>query len=227
MLGLWQINLNGKYPLEILRKVLDDTEKARADRFCFEQHYRQFVISHAASRFILTKYCTSAAAELIFTTNQYGKPALRGRNLPQFNLSHTEGRALFAISDTGEVGVDIEKQRPLDFHEMAKHFFSKIEYELLEQLPLHKQQESFFSCWTRKEAYIKAKGLGLSLPLSDFTVEPNSALPARLLTSHFAPEDVTNFQFWNIDVPDTYQATLAYDGCLAPAQAPQYHEWQF
>ena len=221
MLDIWHINLD--QDVMSLPQVLDDEEQARAENFHFEHHRRRFIVSHIATRLILASYTALGPAELLFKYNAYGKPFLAIHNPLLFNISHTEEMALCAVSDVAELGVDIEKTQPINYYEVAKRFFSAKECELLANLAPNLQQEGFFCCWTRKEAYIKAKGLGLSLPLDQFSVSLTPGNPATLLSSEFDPEDVSRFRIVNIEVEKGYKAALAYSSLTQ--QDPVHYQW--
>src|SRR5262249_50093841 len=126
-------------------------------------------------RKILSDYLNTGPEKITFTYNQYGKPATNGIH---FNLSHSADLAILAVSRTRELGVDLEKITPID-DRIAEHFFSPNEVAALRALPEDGQQEAFFAVWTRKEAYVKAHGQGLSIPLSSFDVSLDH--PARFL----------------------------------------------
>ncbi|MDX8400960.1 MAG: 4'-phosphopantetheinyl transferase superfamily protein [Gallionellaceae bacterium] len=225
MMDVWRIDLEHSGVLDVFMTVLDEQEKIRADRFRFEKHFRRFVIAHAATRSILSAYCGIRAAELIFEYNAYGKPFIANHGGPSFNLSHSDGVALCSVSSGGEIGVDIEKCRAIDFLGMSERFFSTLERKLLANLQAERAIDGFFTTWARKEAYIKAKGLGLSLPLDAFSVETNPNLPASLLESEFAPEDVEKFRFWDLQASEGYKAALAYSG--QEEGPPILRQWNF
>lgn len=211
-MDVWVIDL-APSPFEgVFRNVLDAQENARASRFYSDEHRRRFIIAHAATRFILASYLGIAATDVHFELNDYGKPLLRSASTPVFSLSHSHEKALFAIASEGEIGVDIERHRELRHADLAKRFFSPIERDALELLVAEIKIEGFFSCWARKEAYIKAKGLGLSIPLHAFSVEASPHLPAALIESQFAPADAERFQFWDLPIAEGYAAALAYSG---------------
>lgn len=161
--------------------MLDRDEAARAARFRHARDRDRYVASHGILRVLLSRYVDRAPASLLFAPNSHGKPVLRQSNLC-FNLSHSRHLALFAISRRLDVGCDIE------FHDerflaenIPEHFFSPAEIAELRALPASDQLAAFFAGWTRKEAYVKARGLGLSLSLKSFDVSlAPSAQPALL-----------------------------------------------
>lgn len=214
-MDVWRIDLSFSGPLDPFRAVLDEQEKVRASRFRFEALARHYVLAHAATRVILASYGGMRPEEPIFECGAYGKSALV--NLPGvvFNLSHSGTMALCAVAGGGEIGVDVEQCREIGGDDMAKRFFSAAECRVLESLTAEQKMEGFFSCWTRKEAYIKAKGMGLSLPLDAFSVECRPDTAAALTANDFAPEDVARFRLWDLPVGPGYKAALAYCGSEA------------
>lgn len=222
-MDVWQIDLEHAGRLDAFLEVLDKQEKDRANKFRFENHARHFIVAHAATRFVLSSYCGIRAADLFFERNAYGKPFLVKRGAPLFSLSHSGAIAMCAVAQTGEIGVDIEKYREIDGQELSRRFFSSIECTLLDSLADEQKTAGFFACWTRKEAYIKAKGLGLSLPLNEFSVDPAPHRPAALIASDYAPQDVERFRLWDVPAPKGYKAALAY--CGAEEGPPVLRSW--
>jgi 4'-phosphopantetheinyl transferase len=169
--------------LSPLRALLDEEERARADRFHFERHRRQFVLSHALVRRALSEYAPVIPEAWRFHKNAHGRPEVgnaAGKGLC-FNLSHTDGLALCAVALSAEVGVDVEFERPFadDRLSLARARFHPREVAALETTAPADLCTRFLEIWTLKEAYVKARGLGLSLSLRDF---------AFTLTSERAPE---------------------------------------
>jgi 4'-phosphopantetheinyl transferase len=140
-------------------RVLSEDERRRATRYRFDRHRREFMIARAVLRLLLADYTGLSAERLCFTHNQRGKPSLDGSI--QFNVSHAADVALIAISCM-PVGVDIERVDP-DFawQGIARHFFSSAECEWIASHPSYARCESFLRCWTRREAFVKARGSGL------------------------------------------------------------------
>ena len=161
--------------------LLSSDETARAARFVFDRHRRRFVAGRAALRRILGAETGHAPETLTFAYNPAGKPLLDGAApAVYFNLSHSDQWALVAVTHLGAVGVDIEKARPLpDVLRLAETAFSTAEREELRNVPVPCQQDAFFAGWTRKEAYIKARGNNLA-SLHDFDVSLAADRP-RLL----------------------------------------------
>jgi 4'-phosphopantetheinyl transferase len=193
---------------------LDD--RTRADRFRFESDRRRFCMARASLRLILARYLKARPGRLQLDTSEYGKPFFADQKASQglrFNLSHSNQLALIAITRDREVGVDVEYVRA-DFvtDEVAGHFFSRAEVQEFCALPPEMKTQSFFNCWTRKEAYIKARGEGLYCPLDQFDVSVASGTPARLLNSKIDSGEVMRWSFQDLYPAAGYAATLAVEG---------------
>jgi len=171
---LWRIDLDAIRDDESRwHGLLSHDESTRASRFHFSRDRQYFVASRAVLRTILASYLATDPRGLIFSYSNKEKPSLApqaGADIT-FNVSHSGGIALFAFSRGREVGVDVEHvRRDFDVEAIANRFFSAHEQAQLAALPAEERVDAFFRCWTRKEAYIKATGDGLSLPLSQFDV---------------------------------------------------------
>jgi 4'-phosphopantetheinyl transferase len=192
---------------------LDD--RARADRFRFESDRRKFCVARASLRLILGRYLKAKPGRLQIDTGDYGKPHFADQKASQglrFNLSHSHQLALISIARDREVGVDVEYIRPnFVTDEVAGHFFSPAEAEQLRALPAEVKTQSFFNCWTRKEAYIKARGEGLYCQLDQFDVSVAPGSPARLLNSRLDAKEVTRWSFQDLFPEPGYAATLAVE----------------
>ena len=165
-------------------ETLAPDEKNRAQRFVFQPDRNSYIAARGVLRELLARYLHRAPVEIEFDYGPQGKPALRSESSErrvQFNVSHSHGVGLFAFAVGRLVGVDVELVRP-DFagEKIAERFFSPQEVMELRSLPPAAQDEGFFLCWTRKEAYIKARGEGLQIPLKSFHVSLTPGKPARL-----------------------------------------------
>jgi 4'-phosphopantetheinyl transferase len=148
--------------------VLDEADRARADRFRFARDRRRFVVRRAKLRRLLAAHVGVGAADLRFEQNRFGKPRLSGG--PHFTLSYSGERMMMAVSDV-EVGCDVERIDPaLDWSPLAASLFAGSERACLAALTETAARTAFFHCWARKEAFVKALGLGLSHPLEAFAV---------------------------------------------------------
>jgi 4'-phosphopantetheinyl transferase len=169
---IWLVQTNGEISLGDFKDLLSSVEQDRASKFKFETDRRRYITAHAALRSILSSYVNSPARELQFASGPYGKPKLappiHDKKKIAFNLSHSHEVALIAITQGREIGVDVEWVREdFVFDEVAHRFFTTREVAALHALPLHLQREAFYKCWTSKEAFLKAKGTGLSGQLDE------------------------------------------------------------
>ena len=189
---LWKAFLEPPIALiNTLRQTLSADELSRAKRFHFEKDRKHFIVARGVLRFILGRYLKAAPGQIRFQYSDYGKPLLASESL-RFNLSHSGQLALYAITRHRAIGVDLERLRPIpDATQIAQRFFSAQESKTFQKIPQDKKVEAFFNCWTRKEAYIKAIGEGLSHPLDTFDVSLRPDEPAALLAvrgpAHPAP----------------------------------------
>lgn len=198
--------------------LLSDGEKARAERFKFPVHRTRFIISHGFTRTVLARYLKIEPDIIDYRKGQQGKPYLlqtssfESNNL-QFNLSHTEDVALLAVTQEVEVGVDIEcNERKTDWQGIVKRFFTESEQKVLFALPEAQQKAAFFELWTRKEAYMKVLGTGLSLSPTEFslTVPPEKATLIKHHSIKFPA--LEQLSFHPVRMPsqlNTYCASLA------------------
>jgi 4'-phosphopantetheinyl transferase len=159
--------------------LLSTDERERYVRFHFERNRLEFLVAHALVRTTLSRYVAVAPSRWAFRTNRYGRPEIEsGARAPplRFNLSHTDGLVACVISKTVDCGIDIEQERPLkDLMALARSVFAPAEFEALAALPEHLRHRRFYACWTLKESYIKARGMGLSLPLDGFSFDIDAA----------------------------------------------------
>lgn len=196
--------------------MLSDDEQAKAARFYFERDRQRYAAAHSILHMLLGRYMDCDPLAIRFRTNSYGKPAL---DIPQqehtltFNLSHSHKLALYAFTCNREIGVDVESMRSnIEYEQLARYSFSPNEQQALHDLPDSAKQQGFFNGWTRKEAYIKARGLGLHLPLHLFDVSLKPGEPTALLASR---EDVREAARWTMRAlapgPD-YAGALCVEG---------------
>ena len=166
--------------------TLSPEEKTRADRFHFVNDRNRFVAARGQLRGLLGKYLNQPPAGLAFSYGKHGKPFLSGENASgglSFNVSHSAGLAVYAIARERNLGIDVEQVRP-EFagEDIARRFFSAREVSDLQSLPEEARVEGFFHCWTRKEAYLKATGMGLQIALDSFAVNLLPDKPAEFLS---------------------------------------------
>lgn len=195
-------------------------ERQRAERFRFERDRRRFIVARGVLRDILGRYLKCSPALVIFSYNQYGKPALAQESEAmglRFNMSHSHEVGLYALTRAREVGVDLELLRE-DFAslDIAERFFSRREVALLSGLGPELRTVGFFNCWTRKEAYIKALGKGLWHPLDRFAVSLAPGEPARFLSVDDDPQEIERWSLIELHPVKGYAAALVTEG-LMPA----------
>ncbi len=161
---------------------LSGEEHARAAGFRFEEHRVRFVARRYFLRAVLGKYLEIEPHRIGIETNFYGKPQVCGRTPLSFNLSHSGNVSLLALAEDKELGIDIERiDRTVNVDEVSRRFFSRMEVAQILGLPPELRKPAFFVCWARKEAFVKAVGRGLSLPLDRFSVSCGPGEPAALL----------------------------------------------
>jgi 4'-phosphopantetheinyl transferase len=210
-----------------LASILAAEEVARAARFHFAVDRDRFIAAHGCLRDILTRYLHCEPGQLNFSTGKYGKPALISNEGLDFNLSHSGDYALIAITERRNVGVDVELMRErISPQAIARRFFSQAEVAELQALPLEQQEAAFFRCWTRKEAYIKAQGLGLALSLESFDVSLSPHDPAVLRATRPDFKEASRWTLLHLDIAPCYQAAAAVENIAAePALHVRLWDW--
>jgi 4'-phosphopantetheinyl transferase len=210
---VWQATLDQtSSQIQSFRHNLAADEQARAERFYFERDREHFIAARGLLRAILGGYLNRAPDRLSFCYSAHGKPSLAGDAI-HFNMSHSHGVALYAVTLGREVGIDVEHIRfDVEVAEIAERFFSRREVAMLRRLPTEMQREAFFNCWTRKEAYIKARGEGLSLPLDQFDVSLAPGEPAALLGTQPDPSEASRWFLQEFTPAPGYVAALAAAG---------------
>ena len=195
---VWAISLDvTPGALATLETALCPAERERAARFRFEQHRNRFIAGRGLLRNILSSYLNARPQTLEFCSGPNGKPALANLstvNDLQFNLAHSEGLALAAVTTAGEVGVDVERVRVLDdAEELVRRFFSRSEAEIFRELPPALKPAAFFNLWTRKEAFLKATGEGIAHSMHRVEV---SFLPGESARFAGLPADLGDPNAW-------------------------------
>jgi 4'-phosphopantetheinyl transferase len=209
--------------LDRLGRVLAVEERARADRYVHPGVRDQFVVARAMLRLLLGRYLGVPATEIRLGIGDQGKPHLPGGEL-HFNISHTHGLALVALTRRGEVGVDVECLRPCpNYLDIAGRFFSPGEARALHALPEGQREEAFFHVWTRKEAFLKALGLGLSHGLERFEVAVPPDDPPRILHIDGDPHAGASWSLVSLVPWPGYVAAVASQG---PPASVIVRTWQ-
>ncbi len=187
--------------------LLSPAERDRAGRFRFPIHRKRFTASRGILRILLGRYLNVAPELLSFAYGAHGKPAVLNGSL-HFNVSHSEGQALFAFSSTSPLGVDLERIRPLrDVLTLAASVFSPDEVRAFEALAPEHRDAAFFKGWTRKEAVIKALGSGLSYPLREWSVSLDE--PARLVQVNEGHAELMQWQLYHLEPTPNYLGAIA------------------
>lgn len=223
---LWRIGL--KLPearLAELYTTLSADEQDRAARYRFEHLRQAFVAAHGALRAILGRYLEVSPQSIQFQFNRHGKPALLapGQAWLCFNLAHSGDLALCAATAGHEIGVDVEQIRPVDdMDKLVERFFAPGERAAFKGLSPAQKLPAFFAGWTRKEAYIKAWGQGLSLPLDEFEVSLTPGAPAALLADRHSPAEAAQWSLCEVEAAPGYAAALAVHGALGRLSSWQW-----
>jgi 4'-phosphopantetheinyl transferase len=199
-------------PVNGALSVLDENERARAARFVFESDRSRFIAAHAWVRITLAGYLDLDPSTLRFGTGPHGKPHLVGAPIDlRHNLSHAGDRALLAVALGHDVGVDIERERAIDVPGLSQRFFAPSESEAICALPEAERLQGFLRCWTRKEAFIKARGDGLAFPLSGFEVSLADPVSPQTLTACAAdPGALPGWRVAGLAAESGYTAAVAH-----------------
>lgn len=211
---VWSAEVAQHAPHEAtLRLELDHEERARADRFHFERDRTQYVVAHGLLRRLLGAYVGRPGSQLRFVAGPYGKPELVTQHQEggavSFSLSHSGGRIVIAVADGTAVGVDVERwSDDIVYDELALVCFSPAERTALAGLPADRKQRAFFAAWSRKEAYIKALGVGITSGLEYFDVSLAPGEPARLLDDRLAPGTAAGWAMEDLGFDDGYSGAV-------------------
>jgi 4'-phosphopantetheinyl transferase len=208
------------------REILSDEERGRADRFYFEPVRQRFVACRVVLRHCLARCLNRDPVEIVFEYGPHGKPQLsaaQNRDRLSFNVAHSADVALIAIGWNCELGADVEAiSSPASWRSIAQRFFAPSEWTQLQELPEALQPAGFYRAWTGKEAYMKATGRGMSLPLGRFAVCVDPRLPPRLIE---VCDDASETARWHVRAPNPtggYAAAVMWDG---PATAITQWTW--
>lgn len=213
---VWKVDLSATVP-DV--RLLSRDEHERAARFHFEKDRQHFKASRSALRMVLGRYLNLPPESLEFAQTEYGKPFLTNLEAAGvlFNLSNSGEVAVIAVAREREVGVDVEFMRA-DFatDEVAEHFFSVAEIYTLSGLEPHLRTQAFFSCWTRKEAYVKARGEGLSMPLDVFDVSLAPDVSAAMLNNRVDKSEPARWIFQDLHIASDYAGALVVEALASP-----------
>jgi 4'-phosphopantetheinyl transferase len=202
----------GPHATASVRPILDDGEKVRMERLHFSEGRHLFEVSHSLIRTTLSRYSKIPPGKWRFVKNANGKPLIDPDldSTPlSFSLAHTKGLAVVAVTGGPDIGVDVERtDRCVDAARLSGRFFSPEEAAALQEIPSERLREFFFRYWTLKESYIKARGLGLSLPLDSFSFRLAGELPLRIGFSGDDPKNSGDWRFALISPLPQYVAAV-------------------
>jgi 4'-phosphopantetheinyl transferase len=223
---IWRTQLDQNQELvQQLAQILSEDERSRSSHFRFDRDRLRFIVGRGVLRTILAKYLNIYPSEVTFCYGAYGKPALptSGQQRSyQFNLSHSQGLAVYAISLNRSVGIDIEHIRPVeDMQGIVERFFSAHEQDTFAKIPENKKCLSFFQCWTSKEAYLKARGDGLTQALHHIEVSIVPGQNTQLLNIVGNLQEVQRWTLHKFQPLNQFIGVIAVEGSVA-----QFKYWQ-
>ncbi|GCE02872.1 4'-phosphopantetheinyl transferase family protein [Dictyobacter aurantiacus] len=199
-----------------LRAFLSPDEQARAQKFYFERDRNCSIIARGVLRVLLGRYCALDPSMIMLCYNEFGKPDLASNDLSlplYFNLAHSHTTIVYAFTYINRVGIDVEYMRTnIEYEELAEHYFSPVEKAQLQAMSIEQKMQAFFAGWTRKEAYIKARGKGLSIPLDSFDVTLLPDQDPRLLDCREDPQSVSHWTLYALPADPHYAGALALNG---------------
>jgi 4'-phosphopantetheinyl transferase len=211
---LWLVSLDRPpAPLPTLQSTLSSDERERASRYHFDRDRRRYATSRGVLRAILASYLELDPDALTFQYSPHGKPSLAADAELRFNLSRSGEQLLVGVNLNREIGVDVECLRPMsDLDAIARRFFAPTEAAKLAALPDAVRTRAFFECWTRKEAFIKAVGEGLSMPLDSFEVAFGPDTLAALLSVGGSEPSAREWSLWGVEPAANVLAAVALQG---------------
>lgn len=217
LIHVWLVTLDAPQSVvDALRINLSPDELERAAKFVFERHRHRFIVGRACLRILLGGYLGRPPAKLEFHYGPCGKPELAHRESQtglRFNLAHSKSTALVGVASKQEIGIDVEHWRNMtDGKDIAERFFAREEIEQLNSLQPERWQQGFFACWTRKEAYIKARGEGLSVPLNEFAITVRADNRVAILHSDIDPKDVDRWSVQELQPGAECSAAVVVEG---------------
>lgn len=206
-------------------ELLCADEQARAKKFRFLKDKIHFIAARGILRKLLGQYLGKPPEEIIFEYGKNGKPSIQHFSTLQFNVSHSKGIGLFGFVEEFPLGIDVEWVQPgIEFDVLIPRFFSKAEAQCFLHLDQTQIPIAFFNCWTRKEAFIKAKGDGLSFPLQEFEVSLLPGERPELKSTHWDPLEKDLWSLFGFEVSENYVGALAIEGKLDEID---FYEWKF
>jgi 4'-phosphopantetheinyl transferase len=191
------------------RSLLTEEERSKEFRFYFPDDQRRYLVTRAMVRTVLSRYLDIDPTDWSFANNQYGRPAIANLSPAEcglrFNISHTRGLIALGVTQHRELGVDVENTRTREVSlEIADRFFAQPEVAELHTVPSERQQDRFFEYWTFKESYIKARGMGLSIPLGQFSFHYPHERAVHIAIDPQLGDDANRWGFWQYRPTDEY-----------------------
>jgi len=205
------------------RTLLNPEEKEQQSRFYFARDRQRYLVTRALVRTVLSRYALIDPREWVFSTNAYGCPAIANAQVKEeclsFNISHTHSLIVLGVTRRRALGVDVENCRSREAAiEIADRFFAPAEVKALSGVPPHQQQYRFFEYWTFKESYIKARGMGLSLPLDKFSFHYAHDRAVEIAIDPELADDAARWQFWQFQPRPEYLAAICAERIDQPTK---------
>jgi 4'-phosphopantetheinyl transferase len=221
---IWQIDIETQLQyLHTYWSYLSNIEQSRASKFRFEIHKNKYIVRTAVLRILLSNYMRCQPKEIEFKIGEFGKPKLNNSNLG-FNLSHSKNKAIIAISKHLQLGVDIEYiDEKIEAKQIANHYFSVEDRKQLYALNDEKLADGFFNIWTKKEAFIKAIGTGLTYPLDSFDVNLDILEKNALTRLENSFAEAKEWNLFSIETFNDFKSALAYNGKTKEIQYFNYN----
>jgi 4'-phosphopantetheinyl transferase len=205
------------------RALLNQEEKEQQSRFYFARDRQRYLVTRALVRTVLSRYALIDPREWVFSTNAYGCPAIANAEVKEdslsFNISHTHSLIVLGVTRRRALGVDVENWQTREVSiEIADRFFAPTEVKALSGVPPHQQQYRFFEYWTFKESYIKARGMGLSLPLDKFSFHYPHDRAVEIAIDPELADDAARWQFWQFQPRPEYLAAICAERVDQPTK---------
>ena len=217
VLKVWRVSISSQTQLHNrIQSILSAEEIRRSAMLKLAHHRRLWQASRSAMRLILASYCETNPRNLAFSVNKFGKPRLLPPNdWLDFNTSHSEDYMVIGLTRGSPVGLDVQwAGGKADTEKLSKAFFSPLEHQWLSELPARQRREAFYCTWTRKEAFTKAIGLGLSLPMSNYSVTVDPCITPRIVSVQDNSVVPDEWMLRDIPMPEGYRASAAvYGNC--------------
>lgn len=224
----WRVWLDlSSHEIDTMQVTISEPEMDRAEKFHFLKDRNRFIAAHSYLRQILAKYLELEPEEIRYTYNEHGKPEFDSDfSQMRFNLSHSEFIGLIAVSKMSRIGIDIERiKQQVNIEEIAKRFFSSGETKKILSLSESERNEAFFRCWTQKEAYIKALGVGMLMSLNQFEVSFEPGIPPKIKHIDGDEGEAARWNMYHINPNEGFIGALVVEGKPTDVKLFQMSEW--